>query len=104
MIIGASDSNDIIEKITSGLSNMLFNIRPTVLPGCAASISFTPEVTSSVGVAKVGALRVFVCVLVLDERNSDACRHLLQHMLVERENREEDQRSALCTLTALQGN
>jgi hypothetical protein len=55
VIFGASDSNDIIEKITSGLSNMLFNIRPTVLPGCAASISFTPEVTSSVGVAKVGA-------------------------------------------------
>lgn len=54
VIYGASDSNDIVNAITSGLSNMLFNIRPTVLPGCAAQISFTPEVTSSVGVAKVG--------------------------------------------------
>lgn len=51
--MGASDSNDIIGVITSGLSNMLFNIKPTVLPGCAANITFNPEVTSSVGVAKV---------------------------------------------------
>lgn len=94
MIIGASDSNDIIEKITSGLSNMLFNIRPMVLPGCAASISFTPEVTSSVGVAKVGVLRVLACGLVLDEMNSDACR--LKNIM------EEDQQSAPCMLTALQ--
>lgn len=53
IIMGASDSNDIISVITSGLSNMLFNIKPTVLPGCAANITFNPEVTSSVGVAKV---------------------------------------------------
>lgn len=54
MILGASsDSADIINAITAGLSSLLFNIRPTVLPGCAAAITFTPEVTSSVGVAKV---------------------------------------------------
>jgi hypothetical protein len=53
VIYGTSNSQDIIEKITSGLSNLLFNIRPTVMLGCAANITFTPEVTTSVGVAKV---------------------------------------------------
>lgn len=51
--MGASNSADIVSAITQGLSNMLFNIRPTVLPGCAANITFTPEVVTSVGVARV---------------------------------------------------
>lgn len=51
--MGASNSADIVTAITQGLSSMLFNIRPTVLPGCAANITFSPEVVTSVGVAKV---------------------------------------------------
>lgn len=53
VIMGASNSADIVTAITKGLSNMLFNIRPTVLPGCPANITFTPEVVTSVGVARV---------------------------------------------------
>jgi hypothetical protein len=39
--MGASNSADTVTAITKGLSNMLFNIRPTVLPGCPANITFT---------------------------------------------------------------
>jgi hypothetical protein len=53
VIMGASNSADIVTAITKGLSNMLFNIQPTVLPGCPANITFTPEVVTSVGVARV---------------------------------------------------
>jgi len=53
VIVGASNSADIVTAITTGLSNMVYNIRPTVVPGCAANITFTPDVVSSVGVAKV---------------------------------------------------
>lgn len=64
MIMGASNSADIVTAITQGLSNMLFNIHATVLPGCAANITFTPEVINSVGVARVSSGVCRLCAAV----------------------------------------